>query len=97
VVSIILTSFLLYTYLRFLQNKGKHKTSTNQLSKCEKTNLQLAIKRLHELNVVHNDLKWDNIIFLDNEECFIIDYGFSEFKREKVTTDDENNYDLNEY
>lgn len=61
----------------------------------EKSNLEQAIDGLHKLGVVHNDLKLDNILFGDNGQVYIIDYGFSELSdKEIVTNDDENNFRL---
>ena len=61
----------------------------------EKLNLQKAIDGLHNLRVVHNDLKWDNIMFDDNEQAYIIDYGFSKLsEKELVTNMDENSFAL---
>ena len=61
----------------------------------EKSNLQQAIDDLHKLGVVHNDLKPDNILFDDNGQVYIIDYGFSKLSdKEFVTNNDENSFSL---
>jgi tRNA A-37 threonylcarbamoyl transferase component Bud32 len=66
--------------------------------KDEQANLDKAIERLHELNVVHNDLKWDNVIFTEDDnnnnngaQVVIIDYGFSQLKASntRVSYEDE--------
>ena len=51
------------------------------MAKQEKAKLRKAIRSLHALRVIHNDLKWDNIIFNDHN-VYIIDYGFAEISSE---------------
>lgn len=73
---------------------GHHKTKET-LSDRAKSNLKTALKRLHELKVVHNDLKWNNIIFDPNDQVYIIDFGFARIlNQDSITTDDELNYGL---
>jgi serine/threonine protein kinase len=66
------------------------------LSKEERASLDKAIEYMHVLNVVHNDLKCDNVLFCDDGKVFVIDYGFSELKPKecKVSVKDEGNYTL---
>ena len=75
---------------------GQHKRSREELSETEKKNLNEAIEKLHELNVTHNDLKWKNVLFCeDDQSVFIIDYGFAKYSHKRsVCIEDEENYNL---
>lgn len=86
--------YMINNFFLINKKKGKHKT-LEQLTELEKLNLQQAIEGLHKLKVVHNDLKWDNIIFGDNGHVYVIDYGFSKLSnKELVTNNDENSFSL---
>ena len=67
------------------------------MSETEEKSLNEAIEKLHELNVTHNDLKWDNVIFCDDGNVFIIDYGFAKFSdKEPVSIANEDRYYLDD-
>ena len=75
--------------------KGHHKHSRKELSERERKNLDTTIEKLHELNVTHNDLKWNNVIFCDDGKVFIIDYGFAKFSgKGPISIANEKRYDL---
>lgn len=41
--------------------------------------IALAIKFLHELNIIHWDIKLDNILVDENHHCKLSDFGVSRF------------------
>ena len=41
------------------------------------TQLRIHVNRLHELGISHNDLHLDNVLVNDNDDVFIIDFGWA--------------------
>lgn len=81
--------------VQYFLNIGHYKRSRAELSDAENKNLDAAIQKLHQLHVTHNDLKWNNVLFCENEEVFLIDYGFAKyFEKRQISIMDENRYDL---
>lgn len=56
--------------------QGKHK-SVEEMTDFERANLKEAIESLHELKIIHNDLRRENVIFGDDGQVYIIDYGLA--------------------
>lgn len=44
-----------------------------------------AVEYMHSKNVAHRDIKLDNILIDDNYQLILIDFGFAEEVRAKVT------------
>lgn len=44
----------------------------------------IELQRLHELGIIHGDIKADNILIDDNNEIYFIDFGLSNFTSDKT-------------
>ena len=96
-----------------MENKGitlKNWLLNNKLTETHKKKIKNKIKKLHEMNIIHNDLHESNILVDKNKkdiDFFISDFGLSETKKnlfERIKKDDYNlflyineNYKINQY
>lgn len=103
----ILNVYIVMEYKGITLNKW---LLNNKLTETHKKKIKNKIKRLHEMNIIHNDLHEDNILVDKNKngiDFFISDFGLSETKKnlfERIKKEDYNvflyineNYKINQY
>ena len=76
----IIMDYLSYTLDKYIQNNI---FSIDQNMKIFEI-CMYKIKKLHEINVVHRDIKPDNFMINSKGNIYIIDFGLSTFKNKKL-------------